>query len=132
MRVLVVEDDASHAQFIADGLRRHGHHVDHARDGRDGLFLATEETYDVLILDRMLPKLDGLSIVQTLRNAGNGTPALILSALGKVEERIKGLRAGGDDYLAKPFEFGELLARIEALARRARPEQAEQVRQRVG
>lgn len=126
MRILIVEDDESHAQFIADGLTQAGHNVDRARDGRDGLFLAMEEKYDVLVLDRMLPKIDGLTIVQTLRASGNATPALILSALAKVEDRIDGLRAGGDDYLAKPFEFGELMARLEALVRRSRPEQAAQ------
>jgi two-component system OmpR family response regulator len=123
---LLVEDDKRHAQFIVEGMKQAGHNIDHAKDGMDGLFLATEEKYDVMIVDRMLPKLDGLSIIQALRNAGNKTPVLVLSSLSKVEERIKGLRAGGDDYLTKPFEFGELLARVEALARRATPEQAEQ------
>ena len=132
MRILLVEDDATHADFITKGLREVGHNLDHAKDGMDGLFLATEERYDVMIIDRMLPKLDGLSIIQTLRNTGNKTPALVLSSLSKVEERIKGLRAGGDDYLTKPFEFGELLARIEALARRASPEQTEQTQLEVG
>lgn len=126
MRILLVEDDKRHAQFIVEGMKQAGHNIDHAKDGMDGLFLATEEKYDVMIVDRMLPKLDGLSIIQALRNAGNKTPVLVLSSLSKVEERIKGLRAGGDDYLTKPFEFGELLARVEALARRATPEQAEQ------
>ena len=126
MRILVVEDEESHAQFITDGLKQAGHNVDRAKDGMDGLFLATEEKYDVIIVDRMLPKIDGLSIIQTLRSAGNKTPVLVLSSLSKVEERVKGLKAGGDDYLAKPFEFSELIARIEALARRAAPEQAEQ------
>lgn len=125
MRILLVEDDDSHAQFIVAGLKQSGHNVDRASDGMDGLFLATEEKYDVLIVDRMIPKIDGLSIIQTLRNAGNQTPILILSSLARVEERIKGLRFGADDYLGKPFEFGELLARIEALARRATPLQAE-------
>ncbi len=132
MRILVVEDDEGHAQFITEGLKQAGHNVDRAKDGMDGLFLATEEKYDAIIADRMMPKLDGLSIIQTLRNAGNKTPVLILSSLSKVEERIKGLRAGGDDYLTKPFEFGELLARIEALVRRAIPEQAEQTYLSVG
>lgn len=131
MRVLVIEDDKSHAQFIVEGLKQAGHNVDHAKDGMDGLFLATEEKYDVMIVDRMLPKIDGLSIIQTLRNTGNKTPVLLLSSLSKVEDRIKGLRAGGDDYLTKPFEFGELLARIEALVRRATPEQTEQTMLRV-
>jgi len=131
LRILVIEDDKSHAQFIVEGLKQAGHNVDHAEEGMTGLFLATEEKYDVLIVDRMIPKLDGLSIIQTLRNTGNKTPVLVLSSLSKVEERIKGLRAGGDDYLTKPFEFGELLARIEALARRATPEQAEQTILRI-
>jgi two-component system OmpR family response regulator len=126
MKLLLIEDDDSHAQFIIDGLKQAGHTVDRARDGMDGLFLATEEKYDVLIVDRMVPKLDGLAIIQALRTSGNKTPALILSSLSKVEERIKGLKAGGDDYLTKPFEFGELMARIEALVRRNSSEQKEQ------
>jgi len=125
LRILLVEDDKNHGQFIVAGLKQSGHNVELARDGMDGLFMATEEAFDVVIIDRMLPKIDGLSIIQTLRNAGNKTPVLILSSLGRVEERIKGLRSGADDYLAKPFEFGELLARVEALARRASPQQAE-------
>jgi two-component system, OmpR family, response regulator len=125
LRILLVEDDESHAQYVMAGLKQSGHNVDHASDGLDGLHLATEETYDLLILDRMLPKIDGLSIVQTLRNGGNQTPILILSSLTNVKERVKGLRHGADDYLAKPFDFDELLARIEALARRAVPQQAE-------
>ena len=132
MRILLVEDDASHAQFIGDGLRQVGHNFDVAKDGMEALYFATEEKYDVMIFDRMLPKLDGLTVLQTLRNAGNRTPVLILSSLAKVEERIKGLQAGGDDYLTKPFEFGELLARVEALARRATPEQSERTLLAVG
>lgn len=132
MRILVIEDDASHARFITDGLRQAGHAVDLAADGMDGLFMATEEQYDVIVLDRMLPKLDGLTVVQTLRSAQKTTPVLILSSLAKVDDRIKGLRAGGDDYLTKPFAFDELLARVEALARRAVPEQAEQTVLSVG
>lgn len=132
MRILLVEDDDTHAQFVSNGLKQAGHNADHAKDGMDGLFLATEEKYDVMIIDRMLPKLDGLAILETLRKSGNHTPVLVLSSLSKVEERIKGLRAGGDDYLTKPFEFGELLARIEALARRATPEQAERTQLVVG
>jgi two-component system OmpR family response regulator len=126
MKLLLVEDDESHAQFIISGLKQAGHTVDHARDGMDGLFLATEEKYDVMIVDRMVPKLDGLAIIQALRSSNNKTPVLILSSLAKVEERIKGLKAGGDDYLTKPFEFGELMARIEALVRRNSSEQSEQ------
>lgn len=124
MKILLIEDDPNHAQFICDGLVQQGHVADQAKDGLDGLFLATEEKYDVMIIDRMIPKIDGLSIIQTLRSNGNATPILILSSLAKVEERIKGLKAGADDYLTKPFEFSELLARIEALARRGVPEQS--------
>lgn len=132
MRILVIEDDESHAQFVVGGLKQAGHNVDHACDGMDGLFLATEEKYDVIVVDRMLPKLDGLAIVQALRTSNNKTPVLILSSLSKVEEKIKGLRQGGDDYLTKPFEFGELIARIEVLARRASLEQTEQTILHVG
>jgi two-component system OmpR family response regulator len=132
LRILLVEDDKTHAHFIIAGLKQSGHNVDHADNGMDGLFLATEENYDVLVLDRMLPKIDGLSMLQVLRNGGNQTPVLILSSLNRVEERIKGLRHGADDYLTKPFEFGELLARVEALARRASPQQEELTCLRVG
>jgi two-component system OmpR family response regulator len=132
MRILMVEDDEGHAQFVMQGLKQAGHNVDRAKDGMEGLFLATEEKYDVMIVDRMLPKLDGLAIIETLRKSGNQTPVLVLSSLSKVEERIKGLRAGSDDYLTKPFEFGELLARLEALARRATPAEAERTVLRVG
>ena len=118
MRLLVIEDDASVADFIVRGFREGGHTIDHADNGKDGLFLATTETYDALIVDRMLPELDGLSVIKTLRGAENTTPVLILSALGEVDDRVRGLRAGGDDYLTKPFAFSELLARLEALARR--------------
>ena len=131
MKILLIEDDESHAQFIMSGLKQAGHTVDHARDGMDGLFLATEEKYDVMIVDRMVPKLDGLAIIQALRSSNNKTPVLILSSLAKVEERIKGLKAGGDDYLTKPFEFGELMARIEALVRRNSNEQSEQTMLRL-
>ncbi len=132
MRILLIEDDASHARFIVDGLRQAGHVVDMAADGMDGLFQATEEQYDAIVLDRMLPKLDGLTVLQTLRSAQKTTPVLILSSIAKVDERIKGLRAGGDDYLTKPFAFDELLARVEALVRRATPEHAEQTVLSVG
>ena len=131
MKMLLVEDDESHAQFIISGLKQAGHTVDRARDGMDGLFLATEEKYDVMIVDRMVPKLDGLAIIQALRSSNNKTPVLILSSLSKVEERIKGLKAGGDDYLTKPFEFGELMARVEALVRRNSNEQTEQTTLRL-
>lgn len=132
VRVLLIEDDSGHAQFITEGLKQAGHNVDHAQDGMDGLFMATEEKYDVMIIDRMIPKLDGLTVLETLRKGGNKVPVLVLSSLSKVEERIKGLRAGGDDYLTKPFEFGELLARLEALVRRATPEQSERTLLTIG
>jgi len=118
MRVLVIEDDQQTASYISQGLKESGHVVDVAGDGRDGLFMATENDYDVWLVDRMLPGIDGLSIIRTLRDNGVATPALILSALGEVDDRVKGLRAGGDDYLVKPFAFAELLARLDALARR--------------
>ena len=120
MRILVVEDDANVSAFVAKGLREAGHVVDLADNGKDGLFLATTESYDALVLDRMLPQLDGLAVLRTLRGSGDATPVLLLSALGEVDDRVQGLRAGGDDYLTKPFAFVELLARIEALARRPR------------
>ena len=125
MRILVVEDDQPVADYIVKGLREAGHAVDHAGDGRDGLFLAAGENYDVMVIDRMLPNVDGLSIIKTIRASENSTPVVILSALADVEERVKGLRAGGDDYLVKPFAFSELLARLEAQVRRAsaQPEQ---------
>jgi two-component system OmpR family response regulator len=120
MKVLVVEDNERVAQFIEKGLRENRHAVDHAGTGRDGLFLASSEKYDVIVMDRMLPGgIDGLAIVEALRTTGNKTPILILSALAEVDDRIRGLRAGGDDYLTKPFAFGELAARLDALVRRA-------------
>jgi two-component system, OmpR family, response regulator len=124
MRVLLIEDDVRVADFVAKGLKEHSYVVDHAADGRDGLFLAAGERYDVMVIDRMLPSVDGLTIVRTLRAAGNKTPVLILSALGQVDERVRGLRAGSDDYLVKPFAFAELLARLDALARRRELESA--------
>jgi two-component system, OmpR family, response regulator len=121
MKILLVEDNERVAGFLVKGLREAGHTVDHAGNGRDGLFLATSETYDTIIMDRVLPDgVEGLAIVEALRQTGNKTPILILSALGEVDDRIRGLRAGGDDYLAKPFAFGELMARLDALVRRAR------------
>jgi two-component system OmpR family response regulator len=123
MRVLVVEDDRETAQFLQRSLRESGHTTDVAGDGETGLALAREGRYDVLIVDRMLPRRDGLSVVQALRAEGSRTPVLILSALGEVDDRVKGLRAGGDDYLTKPYAYTELLARIEALARRPAPEE---------
>lgn len=118
MKVLIIEDDAKVADYIKNGLAENGHAADVAGNGKDGLFLATTEKYDVMIVDRMLPELGGLTIIKTLRGADNATPALILSALGEVDDRVKGLRSGGDDYLVKPFAFSELLARIEVLFRR--------------
>jgi two-component system OmpR family response regulator len=123
MRVLVIEDDRETAQFLQRSLRESGHAADITEDGEAGLGMAREGGYDVLIVDRMLPRGDGLAIVETLRAEGARTPVLILSALGAVDDRVKGLRAGGDDYLTKPYAYTELLARIEALARRpATPE----------
>lgn len=118
MRLLVVEDDRSVQEFVVKGFRELGHNVDLASDGAEGLFLASSESYDVIIVDRMLPKLDGLSLIQGLRGTGKHTPVLILSAMGAVDERVKGLKSGGDDYLVKPFVFAELQARVEALCRR--------------
>jgi two-component system OmpR family response regulator len=118
MKILVIEDDQEAANYLIKGLRESGHVVDHAATGTDGLFLGTGEHYDAMIIDRMLPGRDGLSIVELLRATGNQTPVLILSALGSVDDRVRGLRAGGDDYLTKPYAFTELLARIEALGRR--------------
>ena len=120
MRILVIEDDKDVASFIRNGLTQAGCNVDHAANGKDGLFLATTEKYDALVVDRMLPGVDGLTVIRTLRASANSTPVLILSALGEVDDRVKGLKAGGDDYLVKPFAFSELLARLEALARRAK------------
>ena len=118
MRILVIEDDAQTATFLAKGLAESGHVVDVAADGRDGLLKATAGDHDVLVVDRMLPQLDGVALVRTLRAAGAATPALFLTALGSIDQRVEGLRAGGDDYLVKPFAFSELLARVEALGRR--------------
>jgi two-component system, OmpR family, response regulator len=123
MRILVVEDDREAAGYLIKGLTESGHVADHAADGEEGLSLAREGVHDVLIVDRMLPKLDGLSLIEVLRSEKNETPVLILSALGEVDDRVKGLRAGGDDYLAKPYAFSELLARVEGLPRRAKPSQ---------
>ncbi len=132
MRILVIEDDPSVAEFICRGLREAGHTVDHADNGKDGLFLATTENYDALIVDRMLPGVDGLSIIRTLRASDNHTPALVLSALGQVDDRVKGLQAGADDYLSKPFAFSELEARLDALVRRARGSGSNETVLRVG
>lgn len=118
MQLLLIEDDRDAAGYLVRALTEAGFRVDHAADGRDGLFLATERTYDAIIADRMLPHLDGLTLIEVLRKQGNRTPVLILSALGSVDQRVEGLRAGGDDYLTKPFALAELLARLEALLRR--------------
>lgn len=118
MRVLLIEDDKELSDYVAKGLREQGHIVEASYDGKDGLFLATTEKFDLLVVDRMLPKLDGLTIVKTLRGANSKVPVLILSALGEVDDRVIGLKAGGDDYLVKPFAFSELLARMDALKRR--------------
>ncbi len=117
-KILVVEDDAETAETLLNGLRQEGYTVEHAADGRDALYLASSADFDALILDRMLPGLDGLSVVKALRAAGVQTPLLILSALGQLDERVRGLNAGGDDYLAKPFAFSELSARVSAMLRR--------------
>lgn len=117
-RLLLIEDDKEIAAFIKKGMREAMHTIDHAHNGKDGLFHATTEEYDVIIIDRMLPELDGLTILKTLRGSGKSVPALILSSLGEVDDRVAGLRAGGDDYLVKPFAFSELLARVEVLMRR--------------
>ena len=118
MRLLIIEDDRDAASYMAKGLKESGHGVDSVHTGKEGLLIAAGGEYDVLIVDRMLPELDGLSLVRTLRATGNATPVLFLSALGQVDDRVKGLRSGGDDYLAKPYAFSELLARLEALGRR--------------
>jgi two-component system, OmpR family, response regulator len=117
MKILLVEDDAKTAAYVKRGLEEHGHVVDSAATGRDGLFLAAGEAYDVMIVDRMLPGLDGVGIVKTVRAAGVTTPVLFLTTMGGIEDRVEGLQVG-DDYLVKPFAFAELLARINALARR--------------
>lgn len=123
MRILLVEDDPTVRNFIAKGLKQAGHSVEETDNGRDGLYMAVSEKFDTMILDRMLPSgVDGIKILETLRNQGNITPVLILSALAEVQERVAGLKAGGDDYVSKPFSFNELMARIEALSRRNKNE----------
>ena len=121
MRILVVEDDEVAAEYVRKGLMEAGHVVDLASDGELGLEMAKAADYDALVLDRMLPKRDGLSLLKELRADGDKTPVLILSALGEVDQKVEGLRAGGDDYLAKPYSFTELLARVEAMGRRSDP-----------
>ena len=119
MRVLVVEDDKKIAAFVMNGLRQAGYAVDHAPDGEEGLHLALHEAYDAAVIDIMLPRLDGLGLIDELRRSGVRTPVLILSARRTVDDRVKGLEVGGDDYLTKPFAFSELLARVQALIRRS-------------
>ncbi len=131
MRVLIIEDDVEAALFLQKALKESGHSADVAHDGDDGLVIARDCCHDVLIVDRMLPKQDGLSLVKTLRAEGVRTPVLFLSALGAVDDRVKGLKAGGDDYLTKPYAFTELLARIESLVRRTEPVET-QTRYQVG
>ncbi|MBB5754391.1 response regulator transcription factor [Prosthecomicrobium pneumaticum] len=121
MRILLIEDDREAAAYLVKALKEAGHVADHAADGETGAHLVEDGHYDVLVVDRMLPKRDGLSIVAEMRRRGDDTPVLILSALGQVDDRVKGLRAGGDDYLPKPYAFSELLARVEVLARRRKP-----------
>ncbi len=121
MHILAIEDDTEVAGFIDRSMREHGHTVTLASNGTQGLQLATTERFDVLVIDRMLPGIDGLTILKTLRQSGNSTPVLILSALGEISDRVEGLKCGSDDYLSKPFAFIELLARLEVLARRSQP-----------
>src|SRR5260221_3073795 len=118
VKILLIEDDRQTADYIAKGLREHGHVIDRADNGRDGLYLATGERYDVMVVDRNLPKMDGLSLVKAARTSGTTTPALFLTTMSGVDDRVEGLEAGADDYLVKPFAFAELLARVSALARR--------------
>ena len=131
MRILLVEDDVKIASFVVKGLRSAGYAVDHAIDGQDGLNMALNEPYDAAIIDIMLPKLDGLSLIEMMRKEKVNTPVIILSAKGSVDDRVKGLQIGGDDYLTKPFAFSELLARVQALIRRAGG-QSEPMRLTVG
>ncbi len=132
MKILIIEDDREAAAYLVKAFREAGHLADHAGDGLEGYGLASDGAYDVLIVDRMLPKLDGLSLIGGLREQKIDTPVLILSALGQVDDRVKGLRAGGDDYLAKPYAFSELLARVEVLARRRGQASGEPTLYRVG
>lgn len=132
MRILIIEDDDNNARFMEKGLREAGHTVERCASGADGLTLALSEEFDAIVLDRMLPNIDGLSILKTLRSEGIETPVLLLSALGQLDHRIEGLKAGADDYLAKPFAFSELLARLETILRRARPSAGEATRLSAG
>ncbi|MEC7831284.1 MAG: response regulator transcription factor [Pseudomonadota bacterium] len=122
MHILLIEDDDDAASYVIKGLKENGHVVDRASDGEEGLYMALDSNFDALIIDRMLPRLDGLSLIEKVRKEKSDIPILILSALGEVDERVKGLKYGADDYLAKPFSFSELLARLEALSRRNQPE----------
>ena len=124
MHVLIIEDDKEAASYVRKGLRESGHTVTVANNGNDGLMMARAGQFDVLVVDRMLPDMEGLEIIKTIRKEGLNTPVLVLSALSEVGHRVEGLKAGGDDYLTKPFAFSELLARLEALLRRANPEAA--------
>jgi len=132
MRLLIVEDDAEAAAYLVKAFREAGHVADHAPDGLEGYAMAQGGGYDVLVVDRMLPRMDGLSVIRSLREQGETTPALILSALAQVDDRVKGLRAGGDDYLPKPYAFSELLARVEVLSRRRSAPASEPTTYRVG
>ncbi|MEN5082217.1 response regulator transcription factor [Bosea sp. TWI1241] len=132
MRLLIVEDDAEAAAYLVKAFREAGHVPDHAADGLQGYAMAQGGGYDVLVVDRMLPRMDGLSMIRSLREQGETVPALILSALAQVDDRVKGLRAGGDDYLPKPYAFSELLARVEVLARRRSAPAAEPTSYQVG
>ncbi|MBV9511381.1 MAG: response regulator transcription factor, partial [Caulobacteraceae bacterium] len=125
MKLLIVEDDRDGAAYLKRALTEAGHTVDHAGAGREGLLLAAGEAYDVIILDRMLPEIDGLGILRTVRASGVKTPVLLLTAMGGIDDRVEGLEAGGDDYLIKPFAIAELLARINALARRPPPQEVQ-------
>ncbi|GGD15838.1 winged helix-turn-helix domain-containing protein [Aureimonas glaciei] len=131
MKILVIEDDRQTASYVVGGMREEGHDLDHASNGPNGLELAVTRDYDVLVIDRMLPGLDGLSIVRALRSSGKDTPVLFLTSIGGVDDRVEGLEAGGDDYLLKPFAFSELMARVNALGRRA-PSKKEETVLRVG
>ncbi len=132
MRLLIIEDDPQAAGFIVKGLSQAGHVIDHAGTGPQGLAMALDGTYDALVVDRMLPGMDGLSVIEALRSDGKTVPVLILSALSQVDDRVRGLKAGGDDYLTKPFAFSELEARLEALLRRGRGDEAPTTRFSVG
>ncbi|MBI1366710.1 MAG: response regulator [Alphaproteobacteria bacterium] len=132
MRILIIEDDENNARFMEKGLKEAGHTVEWCPSGADGLAMALSEDFDAIVLDRMLPHMDGVSILKTLRSEGRETPILLLSALGQLDHRVEGLKAGADDYLAKPFAFSELLVRLETIARRARSAPAATTKLTVG